>query len=214
MLNGYVTKSALMKPIAPKSGRRAFTALELAVVISMIALTVLLLFPTMRRPRDTNYARLSCVNNLKQVGLAFRMWKDDNGVYPMQFQTNNFDGPSFALRQKMYVYYQVMSNELNNPKIVVCFSDTNRISATNFSSDFGNSRVSYFVGLDASETNAQMFLAGDRHIDNGKRPKNGLLDLKTKEPVHWTKAITTAKATSYWLMAAYKNMIHMACKRH
>jgi len=72
-----------------------------------------------------------------------------------------------------------MSNELSTPKIVVCPSDPKRTPGTNFSTDFDNSKVGYFVGLDATETNANMFLAGDRHISNGAKPLNHLLDLKT-----------------------------------
>ena len=177
-----------MKSSRIKDGTKAFTLLEICVVISTIALTVLLILPSLATPHHGSY-RINCTNNLKQVGLAFRMWSDDNGVYPMQFRTNDFDGPSYAMQQKMFVYYQAMSNELSTPKIVVCPGDAKRSYAKNFSTDFDNSKVSYFVGLDANETNAAMFLAGDRHISNGTKPLNHLLDLKTNQPVSWTQEI-------------------------
>jgi prepilin-type processing-associated H-X9-DG protein len=176
-----------MKSSSIKAGNRAFTLLELFVVISTIALVVLLLLPVNHSPHKA--VRINCTFNLKQVGLAFRMWADDNGVYPMLYRTNDFDGPSFAIQQKMFVYYQAMSNELSTPKIVVCPSDAKRTPGTNFTTDFNNSNVSYFVGLDANETNAMMFLAGDRHISNGTQPLNHLLDLKTNQPVSWTQEI-------------------------
>ncbi len=175
-----------MRSSSSKAGSRAFTLLEMFIVISVIAVMAMLLLPALIQPHR-GYHGPNCTNNLKQVGLAFRMWSDDNGVYPMQYKTNDFDGPSFALEQKMYVYFQAMSNELNTPKIVACPTDSSRTPATNFSSDFGNSRVSYFAGMNATEMKPNMFLSGDRHIDNGLPIRNGLMDLRTNQTVTWTK---------------------------
>jgi len=186
-----MNKKLNMKSSAIKNQGRtnAFTLLEMFVVISTIALVVLLLLPALGRPQRSGSRKINCTNNLKQIGLAFRMWNDDNGAYPMLYQTSPFDGPSYAIQQKMFIYFQAMSNELSTPKIVVCPGDDKRTPGTNFSTDFDNSKVSYFVGLDATETNANMFLAGDRHISNGTKPLNHLLDLKTNQPVSWTQEI-------------------------
>lgn len=170
-----------------KATSRAFTLLELFIVISVIAVLAMLLLPAMVRPHGCKCVKINCTNNLKQAALAFRMWSDDNGAYPMLYKSPDFDGPAFALQQKTYVYFQAMSNELNTPKIVVCPGDKDRTPGTNFSSDFGNSRVSYFVGRDASEMNPHMFLAGDRYLDNGLPITNGLMDLRTNQTVIWTK---------------------------
>jgi len=60
-----------------------------------------------------------------------------------------------------------------------------RAAATNF--DFmSNSNLSYFVGVDAEETNPQTLLSGDRNITNGTSAKNGVLDLTTNRPSGWT----------------------------
>lgn len=99
-----------------------FTFTELLVVIAVVLVAAVLGYAYFSRAKIKN--RSVCCNcNLKQVGLAFRMWGDDNGAYPMRFRTNNFDGPSFANQLKMYVYFQVMSNELSTPTILVCPSD-------------------------------------------------------------------------------------------
>ena len=81
--------------------------------------------------------------------------------------------------------FQVMSNELSTPKVVICPADEQRFFATNFT-DFNNSNVSFFYGVDATETNPAMFLTGDRNITNGVRIRNGVLTLTTNELAGWT----------------------------
>jgi hypothetical protein len=67
--------------------------------------------------------------------------------------------------------FQVMSNELSTPKVVVCPADTFHTTfATNFTApptqnaDFSLSKVSFFIGSDANESDPQMLLYGDLNI--------------------------------------------------
>ena len=85
--------------------------------------------------------------------------------------------------------FQAMSNLLPDPKLLICSLDTKSIRATNFGPGFNNSNVSYFVGLDADQTNPQMLLSGDDNFKiSGVPVKSGLLQLWTNTPVAWTKA--------------------------
>jgi len=60
--------------------------------------------------------------------------------------------------------FQVMSNELSTPKILLCPEDTRRTYATNFSTGFSGANISYFLNPDAVETYPQMILDGDDNL--------------------------------------------------
>jgi prepilin-type N-terminal cleavage/methylation domain-containing protein len=58
--------------------KRAFTLPELLVVIAIIAILVAILFPVLNSA-EKNAHRSTCVNNLKQINLAVRLYADEHG---------------------------------------------------------------------------------------------------------------------------------------
>ena len=182
-----------------------FTLIELLVVIVVLVILAALLLPgaTKNKPKATTIA---CVNNLKQVGLAFRIWVGDGDRYPQTVSVTNGGAMEAVLSGNIVAVFQVMSNELNTPKILFCPTDKKRIQATTFdrsdpsigkwrgSTLFGgNTNLSYVVGLDAEDTQPSMFLSGDDNLlvggnsggYGGKPVTPGIFTATTNTPIAW-----------------------------
>ncbi len=162
---------------------RGFTLVELLVVIAIVAVLFAMIFPTGKN--RTAVMRIRCVNNLKQIGFAFHVWENNHGdKFPMSLSETNGGTMEFSSGPNLWRHFRVMSNELTTPNILVCPADSSRMRATNFTY-FNNSNISYFIGLDATETDLQAILSGDRNLTNGTLIENGILKLLPNHAAGW-----------------------------
>ncbi|MBI4026779.1 MAG: DUF1559 domain-containing protein [Verrucomicrobia bacterium] len=101
----------------PGTAGNSFTLVELLVVIAIIAILLALLSPALKNARD-QARRIACVNNLRQCGLAFHVYADDN---------NNWMVPNGGARvwgggylNASWDYILRSGNTLANSNVFVC----------------------------------------------------------------------------------------------
>ena len=177
----------------------AFTLVELLCVIAIIGILAALMLPALNQG-EARAKRIGCENNLHQTGLAFQIFMHDHGdKFPMavpraeggsqEFVQNGYDvGGEFYFS---FRNFQVLSNELSTPVILICPADT-RLPATNYGA-LQNSNVSYFVGVKAGPAKPDSILAGDRNLAASSLPNPSILHLEVNNRLWWTRELHQSK---------------------
>jgi prepilin-type processing-associated H-X9-DG protein len=166
-----------------------FKRTDLLATVSILIMVILLgtVFLRRQQVRKASQQRISCVGNLKHIGLSFRIFANEHdNLYPMQIAAEQGGAREPLAAGQVWKVFQVPSNELSVPKTVICAADRDqRTPAINWTS-FDNSNVSYFVGQDATDTKPEMLLAGDRNLALEGSLLSGAVSLNTGVLPAWT----------------------------
>src|SRR6516165_882321 len=104
------------------------TLLEAVVVIFLLSMLAIVLVPALVPVHHKGGP--NCANTLKQVGQAFQVWAgDNNDNFPTEVPFKNGGAMEAAASGKPAAIFQVMSNELSTPKILICPEDKYRHAA-------------------------------------------------------------------------------------
>lgn len=149
-------------------GSRGVTRLELMTVVGVIALVGLVALPGVANTR-TRSARLGCVSNLRQIGVAFQAWGNDHlDSVPARTPVGDGGLMDHPGASNAWLQFAWLSNELATPRLLACPDDEAKTPVSTWNDlrtlANPNGAVSYFVGPDALPHLPHSAVSGDRGL--------------------------------------------------
>ena len=193
-----------MKILFSKQGSHALTQFEVLVcVIIVITLFLLMMvlpyFLAIHAESRRRAQSINCVNNLKQLSVASRIWETDTANEFISTSTSSVAG--LTPGQNAWVNFISVSNLPASSKFLHCPADTETQAIST-----PDIKISYFLNLDKRKAWPQKVLFGDGNLTAGNkvvgltRPvdsmgvpgdadiplKSGVWEFSTNMPLSWT----------------------------
>jgi len=156
-----------------RAAGEGFSLLELLIVVAIISLLAALLLPAIQKSA-AKARQAGCLSNLRQIGLAMAAFAHEyRDRYPMQ--TPKEEGGSrgsdpapltgFTNFSFSADHFRPLSNDLVNPRVLLCPADRRAKAGTSFSS-LRRESISFWTNEKALPGQSETVLAGDWNVTN------------------------------------------------
>ncbi|MDB6030143.1 MAG: hypothetical protein JWM16_481 [Verrucomicrobiales bacterium] len=159
------------------------TFIEVLIVIATVALLAGLLLPRISRPK-VRANRIYCVMNLKEIGLAFRIFSYEHEEKP-PWRVPRINGGAElpAAGPDPISQFLALGTNLSSPKVLACPVDERVVKSHTFAG-ISRNNLSYLISLEGDENQPQSLLSGDRNITGGTN-SNGIYYLTPTSQAGW-----------------------------
>jgi hypothetical protein len=174
----------LRSPTIP-AGARGFSRVEIVVLVPLL-IAILFLIVGYSGSHRRKQKQVHCVNNLKNIGLAFRIWNTScSDDFPFNVAVESGGSEEYT---NLWQHFQTLTNNLSSPAVFVCPADKKATAKTWQSQRDQN--ISYFLGLGAAATYPQSFLSGDSGFEiSGSPPTVNPFPLTAKTDIAYPKNV-------------------------